>query len=252
MAGPGPVPERQDAPHPHQVITDPTGSFLLSADLGADLIRVFSIDKTTGELGDCPAINVTGGAGPRHLAFRNTEEDARRRFKREESQNDTSIIFYVTNELSNTVSSYTATYPDSGCFEASEIQNLSPFPEGVPGPEDSAVAGVQIHGDSLYVANRGDESFDSHDSIARFSIDGDSGELTFEEITSSHGVYPRSFVINKAGDLVAIGNQVSSNVVIVERDVETGELGEKVAELPLGSEGEPGQEEGISGIIWAE
>lgn len=249
MAGPGPVPDRQDVPHPHQVIADPTGSFILSADLGADLIRVFSIDKATGELVNCPAINATAGSGPRHVRFGNTqEENAHKRFRR---AREAPAVFYLTNELSNTVSTYEISYPESGCIEASEIQNLNPFPGDKPGPEDSAVSEAEIHGDSLYVSNRGDASFEKNDSIARFSID-DAGSLTFEEATSAYGVYPRSFVINEAGDLVAIGNQVSSNVVVVKRDVATGKLGEKVAELELGSKGEPGQEEGISGIVWAE
>lgn len=259
MEGPGADPSRQDAPHPHQVITDPTGSFLLTADLGADLIRVFSINNATGELADCPAINATAGAGPRHIRFGNTKlrktemrDPKKKTVKRcEKSSAGDDAVFYVTNELSNTVTAYAVSYPKSGCLQASEIQTLNPFPGDKPGPKESYVAEVEIHGDSLYVSNRGDASFEKNDSIARFSID-DAGSLKFEEVTSSHGVYPRSFVVNKAGDLVAIGNQVSSNVVVVKRDVATGKLGEKVAELEVGSKGELGTEQGISGIVWAE
>jgi 6-phosphogluconolactonase (cycloisomerase 2 family) len=44
------VPSRQDKPHPHFVIADPPGKFFLAPDLGADLIRVFSIDTKSGML----------------------------------------------------------------------------------------------------------------------------------------------------------------------------------------------------------
>jgi len=39
-----------EAPHPHHVFTDPTGDFLLVPDLGADLIRINRIDRSTGAL----------------------------------------------------------------------------------------------------------------------------------------------------------------------------------------------------------
>lgn len=249
MSGPGAVPDRQDAPHPHQVLADPSGSVLLSADLGADLIRVFAIDPATGNLEDCPAINTTAGAGPRHVRFANANGNATAPAIKGRAAKDTK--FYVTNELSNDVSVYSASYTKSGCLSAEEVQNINPFPGDKPGPEGSALAEVEIHGNTLYASNRGDAAFGSDDSIARFTIEDD-GLLTFEEITSSYGVYPRSFVINKAGDMVAIGNQVSSNVAVVERDVATGKLGKKVADLQLGSKGEPGKEEGISGIVWNE
>jgi 6-phosphogluconolactonase (cycloisomerase 2 family) len=65
-------------------------------------------------------------------------------------------------------------------------------------------------------------------------------------------VLPRTFAINKAGNLVAVGNQLSSTVTIVERDPETGALGEVAAELLVGEPGEPNNLEGLSSIIWNE
>lgn len=44
MPSPGPDPERQDKPHPHQALLDPTGQYILVPDLGADLVRVFGWD----------------------------------------------------------------------------------------------------------------------------------------------------------------------------------------------------------------
>ncbi|KAK2763248.1 hypothetical protein FQN54_009884 [Arachnomyces sp. PD_36] len=248
MDGPGPDP-RQDAPHPHQVLQDPTGDYVVIPDLGADLIRVFTIDKSTGNLEDCPPINTTAGAGPRHARFWNPPAAAPKGKGKAAAPEGT--FMYVTNELSNTVSAFEVTYPEGGCLTGSELQTLSPYPGDEAGPEGSSTAEVEISGNSVYVSNRGDASFDGNDSLARFSI-GEEGSLTFEEITSSYGVFPRSFKINKAGDLVAIANQVSANVAIVARDTESGKLGEKVADLRVGDEGEAGQEAGISGIVWLE
>ncbi|KAA8571098.1 hypothetical protein EYC84_000451 [Monilinia fructicola] len=50
MTGPGPVSDRQDKPHPHQAILDPSEQFIVVPDLGADLVRIFSIDPETALL----------------------------------------------------------------------------------------------------------------------------------------------------------------------------------------------------------
>lgn len=49
LAEPGPNPTRQDAPHPHEALLDPTGKYILVPDLGADLVRIFSYDAETYE-----------------------------------------------------------------------------------------------------------------------------------------------------------------------------------------------------------
>lgn len=49
LSEPGPDPGRQEAPHPHEAILDPTGKYILVPDLGADLVRVFSFDEKTNQ-----------------------------------------------------------------------------------------------------------------------------------------------------------------------------------------------------------
>jgi len=41
----GPNPKRQESSHPHQVLIDPTGSFLTVPGLGADVVRIYRIDQ---------------------------------------------------------------------------------------------------------------------------------------------------------------------------------------------------------------
>ncbi|KAL8684950.1 MAG: hypothetical protein Q9218_008057, partial [Villophora microphyllina] len=62
QAKPGPKADRQAAPHPHQVLSDPSMKYLVVPDLGSDLIRVFYVNRTTLQLSERPSINVTPGS----------------------------------------------------------------------------------------------------------------------------------------------------------------------------------------------
>ncbi|THV82183.1 3-carboxy-cis,cis-mucoante lactonizing enzyme, partial [Aureobasidium pullulans] len=69
LTKPGPNAERQDAPHEHEAVLDPTGNFIVVPDLGADLIRIFSIDAGSGDLVAEKPFAVLPGSGPRHVVF---------------------------------------------------------------------------------------------------------------------------------------------------------------------------------------
>ena len=69
LSQPGPAKGRQDVSHPHQVLADPTGRFVVAPDLGADLLRVYTIG-CSGRLQSCPPIRVKAGSGPRHALVR--------------------------------------------------------------------------------------------------------------------------------------------------------------------------------------
>ena len=99
LASPGPNPSRQDAPHPHETILDPTDSFIVVPDLGADLLRVFSIDPKTSLLTEETPYSVAPGSGPRHGTFLKTDSG------------DT--YFFLVSELANTVTSFKITYGEN-------------------------------------------------------------------------------------------------------------------------------------------
>jgi 6-phosphogluconolactonase (cycloisomerase 2 family) len=107
-------------------------------------------------------------------------------------------------------------------------------------------------GSSLYASIRFDQGFAPNDSLVTLLRSPD-GTVKFSEVSSSYGTVPRTFVINKKGTLVAIGDQASSNVAIVMRDPQSGKLGDLIASLRVG---EPGQASnsstGLSSIIWEE
>lgn len=231
MNGKGTIPSRQDAAHPHEIIVDPTGKFILVPDLGADLIRLYSIDASSGKLTSCGQYVEVGGTGPRHGIFYNNE------------------TLYIANELANTVHQFTVTYPTSGCIALSRVQSLTTMPGNKTAPTGTKVAEARFYDNYLYVANRRDLSFTPNDSMASFSLDS-TGGMTFQQITSSGGTYPRTFSINKAGDLVVIGDQTTANVAVVKRDATTGHLGPQVASMRIGTVGQAENDNGLSAVVW--
>ncbi|KAI1879045.1 hypothetical protein JX265_003222 [Neoarthrinium moseri] len=242
MNGSGPNKSRQDKPHPHSVITDPTGKFLLAPDLGADLVRVFSIDASSGKLTACAAGQAGGGDGPRHGAFWSPKPGS-----------TTGQMLYTVNELGNSVSAWKVTYPSSGCLTLAKSQTVSTYPAGKSAPAGSKAAELHVSGNFLYAVNRNDKTFGAkEDSIVTYSIDATTGAITFVEQTNAHAWYPRTFAINKAGTYVAIGGQTSSNVAIIQRDPTTGKLGGLVANLAIATPGTDGAEDGLSAVIWDE
>ncbi|KAI2464245.1 putative isomerase YbhE [Annulohypoxylon bovei var. microspora] len=241
MSEPGPN-SRQNAPHPHAAQLDPTGRYLIVPDLGADFIRIFSIDAETGNLTACEPGKADPGDGPRHGAWWAPD-----------SGSTLGQRLYTVNELGNSVSAWTATYPDDGCLILKKTQTLSTYAEGSSAPNGSKAAEVHVSGNFLYAANRADETFGpQNDSIATYSIDPSSGDIKWVEATPAHAWFPRTFSINKAGTLVAVGGQTSSNIAIIARDPETGKLGDIVANLPIATPGTPQQEDGLSVVVWLE
>ncbi len=97
LAEPGPDASRQEAPHPHQAILDPTGGFILVPDLGADLVRVFVVeqDEHLG-LTEIEPLVATPGSGPRHIAFHAVPGGP--------------TYVYVVAELANTITAYRVRY----------------------------------------------------------------------------------------------------------------------------------------------
>lgn len=125
LTAPGTNPSRQEAPHPHQVILDPTDSFIAVPDLGADLVRVFSIDKSTSLLTEVTPFATPPGSGPRHGAF--LKADCGKTY------------FFLISELANTIAAYKVTYGDKGLgFEQvfkSGTYGPTPTPAGAAAAE---------------------------------------------------------------------------------------------------------------------
>ncbi|KAF9772404.1 hypothetical protein IL306_009886 [Fusarium sp. DS 682] len=223
---PGPDPSRQEASHPHAAVVDPTKRFILVPDLGADLIHIYGVGFEGLELTKLDPLVVTPGSGPRHVAF---------------VVKETKTFMYLVTELANTIVGYEVIY--GGEFiRFKEIWNSGSHGEGKDVPQGAAAAEIIVSPDreSLIISSRnesilelpnfdGSNSTITSDPLISFKIDSDTGHLTLQQDVPCGGRFPRHFSINKAGTLVAVALQSDSRVVIIERDVKTGKLGDFVA-----------------------
>ncbi len=225
---PGANATRQDTPHPHEVILDPTGAFFLVPDLGADLVRVFLINQTSLTWAPVAPLVTPPGSGPRHAAF-------------VEGANNKTYM-YLTSELANTVTGYEVTYVHDATAGASlafkEIYVAPTHGANTTVPAAATAAEVAVSPDHrfLLVSTRSDHTFNissfAHpanetivsDSITTFSIDPATGALSLVQLFPAGGLIPRQFSINKAGTLLGVGQQGSARAVFINRDVASGRL----------------------------
>ena len=189
---------RQEGPHAHCILTDPTNQYVSIVDLGIDKIMVYALDHTTGKLSPAanPSAPVAAGAGPRHLAFHPNGHHA-----------------YVINELASTMSVFAYA---NGSF--SEIQTLSALPDDFTGTSYTSAVHVAPSGKFVYGSNRG------HDSIAIFMCDAETGRLTAAGHESTQGEYPRDFVIDPTGTFLLAANQNTDTIISYRINQETGAL----------------------------
>jgi 6-phosphogluconolactonase len=193
----GPDRERQEAPHAHCIIPDPTGRWALAADLGIDQVRVYRLDRTARALRHASDARVKAGAGPRHLAFHTRLP-----------------ILFVANELDSTV---TAFRWDAARGTLVERQTISTLPDGWTGRDQVADIHLSPSGRTLYVSNRGQNG------IAVFSVARD-GTLAREQVASTEGDWPRNFSIDPTGRWLLVANQRSNSIVVLARDRASGRL----------------------------
>jgi len=194
------LPDRQEAPHAHSIYTDPTNRYAFVCDLGMDRIWLYRFDASTGRLetAERPFVETAAGAGPRHLAFHGNGR-----------------WIYALNELNGTVGHYAW---DAGNVILELLEVSSTLPEDFDELNISAEVLVHPTNRFLYASNRG------HDSIAVFRISESDGSLTSVQRVGSGGGHPRNFALSPEGDLLAVANRDSNNIVFFAVDSETGEL----------------------------
>ena len=199
-AGTGPNAKRQEAPHAHCIVTDPSNRFVLAADLGVDRVFVYRLDLDGKELrhvegGDAV---MRAGAGPRHIAF-----------------HPVLPLVFVANELDSTVATLRF---DAERGKLSPVSTISTIPAGWTGTNYPADIHTASSGRTLYVSNRG------HNSIAVFSVAASTGALALEQVVSTKGDWPRNFSLDPTGRWLLVANQRSNSIVVFERDQKSGRL----------------------------
>jgi 6-phosphogluconolactonase len=192
--------ERQEGPHAHCILLDPTNRFAYSCDLGTDKIMIFRFDARSGKLLPCeqPWAEAKPGAGPRHLAFHSSAK-----------------YVFVLNELHSTVTTFKRS-PETGGLQ--ELQTITTLPKGFTGSNTGADIHLSSDGPFVYCSNRG------HDSIAIFKFDSRNGALTAVGHEPTRGLTPRNFAIDPSGAFLLVANQKSDNIVGFRLDQRTGRL----------------------------
>jgi len=188
-----------DVPHAHMIAADPSGRFVIHADLGLDQILVWKFDDQTGVLSpnDPHAVALPPGDGPRHFAFHPNER-----------------WFYSLQEEGSTVVLFDY---DAGRGRLTSRRTLSSLPPGFAGSNFCSEIMVSPDGRFVYAANR------LHDGIAFFSI-GKTGTLTFAGEEWTRGDYPRSFNFDPTGSFLYSCNQRADNITTFRVNRKSGRL----------------------------
>lgn len=179
----------------HQIVTDPTNTFVLVPNKGRDSVSVFRLEAG-GALTDVPGGAFAAGDGARHVDLDPSGKRA-----------------YVVDELGSTI---TAMNLDPTTGALASFQTISTLPDGFQGQNTGAEIQLTPDGKHVLASNRGD------DSIAVFDIDGATGRLTRTARVATGGASPRHFSIDATGRFLFVGNQGAGNVVVMKVDPVTG------------------------------
>jgi 6-phosphogluconolactonase len=204
--GSGPNRDRQEGPHAHGIITDPSNRFALCADLGNDTIHVYRFDARAGTLAPHATVKVAPGAGPRHVLF-----------------SPSGKALFCLNELDGTLTTFDWD-GDKGTLTKPQVtRNL---PADFTAFNKNAELQLHPNGKFLYASARG------HDAIAAFAIEAATSRVSLVQDVSTGGKTPRFFTFDPTGQWVICGNQDSNTVTVFKADATTGKLtavGEPVA-----------------------
>lgn len=172
---PGPHRTEQTGSHPHQIVFDPSGRFVVVPDKGHDSVCVFAFDAGRGTLELVSMAASRPGAGPRHGAF-----------------HPTLPVYWVLNELDSSITAYRW----SGAGSLEPLQVLPTLPPDFFGASTAAAIVATPCGRRVFASNRG------HDSIAAFAADPVTGLLDPLGWTQAPGREPR-FMLFHDGHLYA-------------------------------------------------
>ncbi|MGB7528753.1 lactonase family protein [Sphingobacterium cellulitidis] len=189
---------RQESSHIHSAFFGPD-NLLYVSDLGGDKIYILDIQKTDGgkfQFAEKGKINVNLGGGPRHIAFHPNGK-----------------LMYSLMEMTGDIESFKK---KNGVWESYKIISMrSPEFEGKSGAADLKVSS---DGRFLYSTDRIDAN-----TITTFAI-SKSGKLRRMEVNSVLGKGPRNFNFSPDERFVLVGNQLTDEIVVFNRNQKTGKL----------------------------
>jgi 6-phosphogluconolactonase (cycloisomerase 2 family) len=197
---PGPHKTEQISSHPHHVVFDPSGRFVIVPDKGLDRVFVFRFDPASGKLTPAgqPSVASRPGYAPRHAAF-----------------HPTLPVVWVVNEISSMVTTYAWDAREGGLRP---LQILPSLPQDFTGRNSLAEIVASGGGRFVYCSNRG------HDSIAIFTADPKTGLLSPAGWMPTRGKTPRFIGLDPSHRFMYSTNEQSDTITSWRVDAATGKL----------------------------
>ena len=195
---PGPHRTEQASSHPHHIVFDPSGRYVVVPDKGLDRIFVFGFDAESGKLTEQGSVMTRPGAGPRHIAF-----------------HPKLPVAWVINELASSVATY---HWDAERGALRPMQVLPSVPSDFTGGNTGAEIVVSSDGRFVYCSNRG------HDSVALYAVSAPTGSLTSIGWAPTQGKGPRYIGLDPSQRFLYAANERGDTVVGFHVDTATGLL----------------------------
>ncbi len=185
-------PIRQEAPHPHAIVPDPEHRFVLVPDLGTDTVVAYRLDQRRCVMERTGLVNLSAGAGPRHVAFSENGERC-----------------YLMAELDSTVTTFAY---NRG--ELKHLQTMGALPAGWQGTPSGADVQIGRNGEYVYASLRGPACI----VVLHVTADG----LELKARVPTHGTTPRNIGIDPSGEFLIAANQDSDTLEVFRLDEASG------------------------------
>lgn len=186
--------------HPHQVIQDKNGEFLIIScqgrKQGFGQVDVFKINSNDGTLAKTDVVKSREIAEPRHFAFHSNNK-----WGYGVNEKDYSVTFYHFDSLEG---------------KLTPKQILPTLPDTYTG--DGWASGIIVSGDERHVivSNR------KHDSITSFSINPETGMLKFCDCIKTGGGQPRFISLDENAENILAANETTDTITFFAIDNNTG------------------------------
>lgn len=181
--------QRQEMPHPHEVIFSPDGKYVFAPDLGNDRLYQYNFNGSdaTNVLteGDSAYYTIDDGFGPRHIVFSSDGKHA-----------------YLINELSGEIVVFN--YSNG---KLSRIQTIASTTAGDKNDRGSAEIVITPNGKFLYASNRGESN---NVSLFKVQTDGTLVANGQQPVNAN----PRGMMVDPTGHFLLVASQNNNTIQI--------------------------------------